>query len=53
MFRLAALLIVFGLAACGAKGPLELPPDSHSPPLLENGDPATADANTPARSPAP
>ncbi|WP_416336495.1 LPS translocon maturation chaperone LptM [Dechloromonas sp. A34] len=34
MSRIAAVLLSFSLAACGMKGPLELPPGAAPEPLL-------------------
>jgi predicted small lipoprotein YifL len=34
MSRIAAVLLTFSLAACGMKGPLELPPGPAPEPLL-------------------
>lgn len=50
MSRIAALLIVLSLAACGTKGSLELPPGPAPEPLLGNGKPAAADVSMPSRS---
>ncbi|MCL2346575.1 MAG: lipoprotein [Desulfobulbus sp.] len=48
MSRIAALLIILSLAACGTKGPLELPPGPPPKPVLGSGQPATvADVSTP------
>ncbi|MDD2883803.1 MAG: lipoprotein [Dechloromonas sp.] len=54
MSRIAALLITLSLAACGMKGPLELPPGPHPEPLLGSGQKATAknvSTPPPARNP--
>jgi predicted small lipoprotein YifL len=36
MSRIAAVVLSFSLAACGMKGPLELPPGTAPEPLLGN-----------------
>ncbi|MDR0775792.1 MAG: lipoprotein [Azonexus sp.] len=52
MSRIAALLIVLSLAACGTKGPLELPPGPAPKPILGSGQPATVvDVSTPPNQP--
>ncbi len=49
MSRIAALLVVLCLAACGTKGLLELPPGPAPQPLLGGGKGAVAaDVNTPS-----
>lgn len=40
MFKILAVLFVAGLAACGMKGPLQLPPGSPPAPLLGNVTPS-------------
>ncbi|UCV03929.1 LPS translocon maturation chaperone LptM [Dechloromonas denitrificans] len=40
MSRIAAVLLTFSLAACGMKGPLELPPGPAPEPLLGTPKPA-------------
>ncbi|MCL2636020.1 MAG: lipoprotein [Betaproteobacteria bacterium] len=51
MSRIAALLIVLSLAACGTKGPLERPTGPAPQPLLGGGKPAAADVSTPSNQP--
>jgi len=46
MSRIAALLIILSLAACGMKGRLERPPGPAPEPLLGNAKPATKDVST-------
>ncbi|HEX6735915.1 MAG TPA: lipoprotein [Azonexus sp.] len=48
MSRIAALLIVLSLAACGTKGSLELPPGPAPKPLFGNGKQPAADVSTPS-----
>ncbi|PKO86360.1 MAG: cell envelope biogenesis protein OmpA [Betaproteobacteria bacterium HGW-Betaproteobacteria-12] len=49
MSRIAALLIVLSLAACGMKGSLELPPGPAPEPLLGSDKTTAADVSTPTR----
>ncbi|WP_139326270.1 LPS translocon maturation chaperone LptM [Azonexus hydrophilus] len=42
MSRIAAVLIILSLAACGMKGPLELPPQAGKPASAGAGDVSTA-----------
>ncbi|MDR1996577.1 lipoprotein [Azonexus sp.] len=52
MSRIAALLIVLSLAACGTKGLLELPPGPAPQPLLSGSkQPVAADVSTPSSHP--
>jgi len=44
MSRIAALIMIFGLAACGMKGPLELPAGPAPEPLF--GTPKAAKASS-------
>jgi predicted small lipoprotein YifL len=46
MSRIAALLIILSLAACGMKGRLERPPGPAPEPLLGNAKPAAKDVST-------
>ena len=46
MSRIAALLIILSLAACGMKGQLERPPGPAPEPLLGNGKAAVKDVST-------
>ncbi len=46
MSRIAALLIILSLAACGMKGRLEMPPGPASDPLLGHAKPAAKDVST-------
>lgn len=46
MSRIAALLIIFGLAACGMRGQLERPPGPAPEPLLGSGKAAPKDVST-------
>jgi len=49
MSRIAALLIIFSLAACGMKGPLERPSGPAPEPLLGSGKTAAKDVSTTTR----
>ncbi|KAB2922475.1 MAG: lipoprotein [Dechloromonas sp.] len=49
MTRIAVLLIVLSLAACGTKGSLELPPGPAPEPLFGSGKTASLDVSTPTR----
>ena len=57
MFRLAAVFVLLSLAACGVRGPLELPQGPAPEPLLGNPKapskpspaPAAQDVSTPTR----
>jgi len=51
MSRIAALLIILSLAACGMRGPLERPPGPAPEPLLGNPKPAAAKDVSTATSP--
>ena len=60
MSRLAAVIIIFGLAACGMTGPLQLPPGPAPEPLFGNPKPAkpaakpdAADVSTDAKTKSP
>jgi len=46
MSRIAALLIILSLAACGMKGRLERPPGPAPEPLLSSGKAAVKDVST-------
>jgi predicted small lipoprotein YifL len=46
MSRIAALLMILSLAACGTKGPLELPPGPAPQPILSGSQNVAADVNT-------
>jgi len=46
MSRIAALLIILSLAACGMKGRLERPPGPAPEPLLGNAKPVAKDVST-------
>jgi len=46
MSRIAALLIILSLSACGMKGQLERPPGSAPEPLLGNAKPAAKNVST-------
>jgi predicted small lipoprotein YifL len=46
MSRIAALLIILSLAACGMRGPLERPTGPAPEPLLGNAKPAAKDVST-------
>ncbi|MEY2631454.1 MAG: hypothetical protein RIR00_108, partial [Pseudomonadota bacterium] len=46
MSRIAALLIILSLAACGMKGKLERPPGTAPEPLLGSAKPALKDVST-------
>jgi len=46
MSRIAALLIILSLAACGMKGQLERPPGPAPEPLLGNGKATAKDVST-------
>jgi len=46
MSRIAALLIILSLAACGMKGQLERPPGSAPEPLLGNATSAAKNVST-------
>jgi predicted small lipoprotein YifL len=48
MPRIAVLLIVLNLAACGTKGPLELPPGPAPKPVFSSGSSVLADVTTPS-----
>jgi len=49
MSRIAALLIILSLAACGMKGQLERPPGPAPEPLLGTNQPAAKDVSTTSR----
>jgi len=49
MSRIAALLLVFCLSACGMKGALERPAGPAPEPLLGSGKPAAKDVSTTTR----
>ncbi len=49
MSRIAALLIVLSLSACGMKGPLVLPPGPAPEPLLGNPKPTVPAKKQPAQ----
>jgi len=63
MSRIAAVLIILSLAACGRKGPLQLPPGPAPEPLLgtqkpakpavKPAEPIAADVSTPTQSQKP
>lgn len=49
MSRVATILLTFFLAACGMKGPLELPPGPAPEPLFGNPKPAQSTAKPAAK----
>ncbi|MBV2191887.1 MAG: lipoprotein [Azonexus sp.] len=49
MSRIAALLIILGLAACGMRGPLERPTGPAPEPLFGNPKPAPSTKAQPAK----
>ena len=52
MSRVAAILLTFCLAACGMKGPLEMPPGPAPEPLFGNPKPAPKTTPPAAKQPA-
>jgi predicted small lipoprotein YifL len=50
MSRIAALMIVLSLTACGMKGSLVLPPGPAPEPLLGSGKTTAPDVSTPSNS---